>query len=80
VRKNSINTEKGLYKKEELKKIRAKNTTFLKVLSNTRGAFGFLSLVFGLVMWTKIDTTLADKFDKAPFNYSPSIIAIFYTI
>jgi hypothetical protein len=43
-------------------KIRAKNTTFLKVLSNTRGAFGFLSLVFGLIMWTRIDTTLAEKF------------------
>ena len=47
---------------EQLKAIRSNNTTFLKVLSNTRGAFGFLSLVFGLVMWTKIDTTLAEKF------------------
>ncbi len=45
-----------------------------------RGSFGFLSLVFGLVMWTKIDTTLAEKFQKDPFNYIPSIIAIFYTI
>ena len=62
MRKNSINTDKGQFTPEELKKITVKNTTFLKVVSNTRGAFGFLSLVFGLVMWTKIDTTLADKF------------------
>ena len=61
----------------ELIQIRAENTTFLKVMSNPRGAFGFISQVFGLVMWTKIDTTLAEKFEKDPFNYSPSIIAIF---
>jgi hypothetical protein len=31
-------------------------------------------------MWTKIDTTLEPKLSAKPFEYNPSIIALFYTI
>ena len=48
-------------------------------MANVRGLFGFLSLILGLVLWTKIDTTLEYKL-RTDFQYSPSIIALFYTI
>ena len=62
LRKNNINTEIDRQTFIDLTRIRNENTTYAKVMSNPRGAFGFISLVFGLVMWTKIDTTLAEKF------------------
>lgn len=34
----------------------------------------------GLVFWTKIDTTLEPKLDRNPYEFNPSIIALFYTI
>lgn len=55
------------------------NTTYTAVLSNTRGMFGFLSLILGLILWTKIDTTLEPKL-RNDFGYNPSIVALFYTI
>ena len=59
--------------------MRANNTTYKTVMSNTRGVFGFLSCLLGLVLWTKIDTTLEPKL-RNDFGYSPSIISLFYTI
>ena len=51
----------------------------MSVLANTRGCFGFVSLILGLVLWTKIDTTLEPKL-REDFGYSPSIVSLFYTI
>jgi MFS family permease len=34
----------------------------------------------GLIIWTKIDTTLEPKLDRKPYDFNPSIIALFYTI
>ncbi len=45
-----------------------------------QGSFGFISLIMGLITWTKIDTTLEPKLAKDPFSFNPSIIALFYTI
>lgn len=38
-----------------------------------------MSLILGLVLWTKIDTTLEPKL-RTDFSYTPSIVALFYTI
>lgn len=65
--------------KREMKIQAQKNTTYWAVLSNTRGFFGFISLTLGLVLWTKIDTTLEPKL-REDFGYSPSIVSLFYTI
>ena len=50
-----------------------------KVLSNTRAVFGLLALIFGMMLWTKIDTTMADKL-TADFNFSSELNALAYTI
>jgi MFS family permease len=34
----------------------------------------------GDIFWTKIDTTLEPKLDRKPYDFNPSIIALFYTI
>ena len=34
--------------------------SYWRVLSNVKAFFGLLSLIFGMVLWTKIDTTMAD--------------------
>jgi uncharacterized membrane protein required for colicin V production len=44
-----------------------------------RGFFGLLSLIFGMMLWTKIDTTMADKL-QADFDFSSELCAIAYTI
>jgi MFS family permease len=64
---------------KEQRKIALANTNYKSVLSNTRGIFGFLSLIMGLLLWTKIDTTLEPKL-REDFGYSPSIVSLFYTI
>ena len=48
-------------------------------MSTVRGVFGFIALISGLICWTKIDTTLEPKLRK-DFDFSPSIVALFYTI
>lgn len=63
----------------KVKEMQIKNTSYFRVLANRRGFFGFLALVLGLMLWTKIDTTLEYKL-REDFGYSPSIVAIFYTI
>ena len=65
--------------KRDLKIQAQKNTTYWTVLGNTRGFFGFISLTLGLVLWTKIDTTLEPKL-REDFGYSASIVSLFYTI
>ena len=53
--------------------------TYGKVLETRRQVFGLLSLIFGMMLWTKIDTTMADKlYDD--FDFSPELCALFYTI
>lgn len=53
--------------------------TYRKVLETRRQVFGLLSLIFGMMLWTKIDTTMADKlYDD--FDFSPELCALFYTI
>jgi hypothetical protein len=53
--------------------------SYSKVLKNTRACFGFFSLVFGMMSWTKIDTTMEDKL-RDDFNYSSELSALAYTI
>jgi hypothetical protein len=35
--------------------------SYWRVLTNVKAFFGLLSLIFGMMLWTKIDTTMADK-------------------
>lgn len=34
--------------------------TYGKIMKSVRSVFGLLSLIFGMMLWTKIDTTMAD--------------------
>ncbi len=53
--------------------------TYGKALETRRQLFGLLSLIFGMMLWTKIDTTMADKLYE-DFNFSPELCALAYTI
>lgn len=61
---------------EELKR---SEPTYGKVLGNVRAFFGLLSLIFGMMSWTKIDTTMADKLQH-DFDFSSEMCALAYTI
>jgi hypothetical protein len=42
------------------------------VLKRVRATFGFFSLVFGMMLWTKIDTTMGKKLGKS-FEFSEQV-------
>jgi hypothetical protein len=53
--------------------------SYSRVLKNTRACFGFFSLVFGMMSWTKIDTTMEDKL-RDDFKFTSEESALAYTI
>jgi hypothetical protein len=62
-----------------LEELQQTEPSYGEVLSNIRAFFGLLSLIFGMMLWTKIDTTMADKL-QADFDFSAELCALAYTI
>jgi len=55
------------------------DVSYISVLKNIRGAFGFSSLVLSLALFTFIDTTLADKLQEE-YGLSSEIVSIIYAV